>query len=581
MNSSSSEEDISKLDEQSLEDYNTRALNYFRSFKHKESDLKFEYFVDEDISFNLKISPNTTESFLALNRADIQGAAANRFEPQVGRQVRRRLFGKPYSVPENTKAKRGSLKQTAAKNIKKKYSKINSRKPVVVKYRALINNNKENMADLEALDRIETELRNARQEADAHRHSSLAPAPYAGELDDDFVIFLAKLNLYFDSLHLTPEQRLEKFPLFLKSQAFEDFQGAPEGVRNTYENCTEWFKASQGSDEKKWVWRRLLQKRRLQPNESITKYYKEITKLTRKLNMDAGSAVAAFINGLPKEVAGVVAPQRPATLQSALQIACLFMETGGSTEAPEKKESDTKNDLMMQMMVKLLEYKNKPEHIVEKSPVTDFSKVLEALSKLDGKIEAGQSKPAMNVEKDSNSADISKILERLEKMDLKFEKSKAKHVKSVQPMDCDRNDDPPVWFMNHVAALQPATYQPQATYQPPAYNRQTMRPPVPPSGVTCQMCHRPGHVASTCFSLVRMRQNNQGPPQNNGYGYQGPQNRYQGPNGQPRPQDPRICYTCNRAGHISRFCNQNNRNGQPPRPQVAQGSMPGNNNAKN
>ncbi len=429
------------------------------------------------------------------------------------------------------------------------------------------------MADLEALDRIETELRNARQEANAHIYSSLAPAPYAGEIDDDFVIFLAKLNLYFDSLHLTPEQRLEKFPLFLKSQAFEDFQQSPEGVRNTYDNCMEWFKASQGSDEKKWVWRRLLQKRKLQPDESITKYYKEITKLTRKLNMDPNSAVAAFINGLPKEVAGAVAPQRPATLQSALQIACLFMETGGSTETPEKRESNTKNDHMMQMMTKLLEDKNKPEPSTEKSSTPGgFSKVLEVLNNLDSKIEAGSSKPAKNVEETSPSADILKILERLEKMDLKLEKTKSKFVQQV---DCDRNDDPPVWFMNYVAALQPSTYQPAA------YNRQPIRPTAPSGGVICQLCHMPGHVASTCISLVRMMQSNQGPPQNNLCGFQGPNTQLGQAGYQPTPQDNRICYTCHMQGHISRFCHQNNRNGQGTRQQVAHGSISGNNNAKN
>ncbi len=97
------------------------------------------------------------------------------------------------------------------------------------------------MTDL-SIDSIE-----ARRENDIHRYSSLAPKPFSGHLQEDFTVFLDRLNQYFGSMNLTDEQKLAKFPLCLSSQAFIDNKKADDATRNDYGVLTERFKITFGS----------------------------------------------------------------------------------------------------------------------------------------------------------------------------------------------------------------------------------------------------------------------------------------------------------------------------------------------
>ena len=244
--------------------------------------------------------------------------------------------------------------------------------------------------------------------------------------------------------------------------------------------------------------------------------------MARRLQLDQDSMVAIFINGLPPKTQKCVAPLRPNTIQSALQIAHLYMESGNNTEQDSKPEADRKNDLTVQQMMKMLDGKNKPEKPPENPDSTELTKIMERLEKLNDKLDStGKTRQTKNADKHTDMIELSRVLDKLEKLELKFDSAKAKHVKSVQPMDYEEAQ-PPVWFTNHVAAMQPVQFN-----RPPSNSQ-----------VQCQFCFKYEHSASVCFSLIRMRQAGQGQGQN-GMGYpRQPGNNYQGQNGYSYPRQP-------------------------------------------
>ena len=130
-------------------------------------------------------------------------------------------------LPGNINKRKTSLTQLVAYGIKRKYNKLRLRKTFLNKVPA---NQINKMGEAEVLDRIERQLTEAQKENDIRRYISLAPKHFSGHLQEDFPVFLDRLNLYFGSMNLTDEQNLAKFPLCFSSQAFIDYNTMYRGI---------------------------------------------------------------------------------------------------------------------------------------------------------------------------------------------------------------------------------------------------------------------------------------------------------------------------------------------------------------
>ena len=182
------------------------------------------------------------------------------------------------------------------------------------------------------MDNLACQMKNA-----ANTMGSLAPDKFTGKITEDYTIFLARLNCYFDSLELSDMQKVTRFPLFLHDVPFGHFMSAPDSDKTTWAEIQTWFKKQYGNRANKVVWKNELEKIKLQhTGESLTKslieYAEKVRILGRKLELDTDSLLHAFLKGLPPNMAKAITPLMPDSMQNALERTILYIEVGGSLE---------------------------------------------------------------------------------------------------------------------------------------------------------------------------------------------------------------------------------------------------------
>ena len=93
----------------------------------------------------------------------------------------------------------------------------------------------------------------------------------------------------------------------------------------------------------------------MKSTESLTEYYSDIQSLGRKLQIDDESICDYFINGLPTDIAKIVATHQTANIRVAFQKACLYMWTEGNGE--KSCETDIQTEVVLELLAEMLEAK--------------------------------------------------------------------------------------------------------------------------------------------------------------------------------------------------------------------------------
>ncbi len=348
----------------------------------------------------------------------------------------------------------------------------------------------------DAINRLEAQIRATNNRMESVGDSRLAPPTFAGNINEDFSNFLGRLNLYFDSKEMTEAQKLAKFPLYLTDSAFTQYQKCRPADRDTWDHLQAWFRAEFCSQENRMIWKNELSKRKLLPGESLQSYSAAIETLCRKLNMNEEDTVASFINNLPPNVATVVAPQAPATLARALQIACLYTNAGGTIDTvSEKKEKLSES--VADFMIKQIQEKDK--QIEEKN--ISLREMTEILKSVEGLLKKDDTKPKQ----------IKSILP-MHNSDMhedSYQTSCVNQIQPVQPIYYYSNHPPPIHIVppQYVSSIH-QTEMNMYPHQTRVSNQCISHPSsiqVPPqqhsqhgSQVQCFECARFGHVQANC-----------------------------------------------------------------------------------